>query len=94
MNTTRMYFESHPILGFIVSSVLVFSGFAFGGDVKILAQIHQSDPGLPMWVKDVFQCLAWSGAGITGFVAGHGWWVKNITPFIERRKNSKKHKSK
>jgi len=93
MKTTTMYFENHPLIGFLLSAILTALGFGIGGDLHL--QVHApSSGGLPDMVKDIFQCIAWSGAGVTGFVAGHGFWVKNIRPLIqnakEKRKSSKK----
>lgn len=84
-----MFFNSHPLIGLLISSALVILGFGAGGDLHMQVQ-PIAETGFPLWVKDLFQCIAWTGAGATGAVAVHGFWIKNITPKIQKRKARKK----
>ncbi len=87
----RMHLDTHPFLGAIITALLTFAGYVIGGDIHAPSlQVHIADPGLPEWIKDLFQCFAWTGAGVAGFFTGYGGWVKHITPMIQKRRNNKK----
>lgn len=89
----RMIIDSNPVVYLITSGALVVGGYIFGGDATVLLQKTTTmtfDLGFPEWLKDTFQCIAWTGAGVSGFVVGHGWWVKNAQPWIRKRINKKK----
>lgn len=88
-----MYFHEHPIFGVILSGLLVATGFGIGGDLHLQVQV-QVETGLPLWLKDCFQCLAWIGAFITGVVAGHGFWIKNVSPKVEAWKKKRRSRKK
>ena len=93
MNLLRMHIDPSSGMGPIVTLTLVLSGYIFGGDATVLLQQVTTvsvDLGFPEWAKDTFQCFAWAGAGVAGFATGHGWWVKYVTPRLNKRKSRKK----
>lgn len=49
-------------------------------DYHVMLQVAtQHEFVLPTVVIQIFQCFAFAGAGITGLVAGHGWYKKNFS---------------
>lgn len=89
-----MHFHNHPILGFILAGLLTATGFGIGGDLHLQVENPIQEVGLPLWLKDTFQCAAWTGAFITGVVAGWGFYVKTILPAIESWKKKRRSRKK
>lgn len=86
-----MYFENYAFLKFILSGILVLFGYRIGGDANIFLQVQDTNlGGFYPWVKDLFQCLAWAGAAMVGFVSFWGFWEKKITPRLTTWKNKRK----
>lgn len=89
-----MYLDNHPFVAAIVSIGLTLLGIGIGKDVHLQVAPHLLDVGLPLWIKDCFQIFAWCGAGITGMVAGHGFWMNTIVPKVKSWKQKRKSRKK
>lgn len=76
------YLHNHPFIGFVASIVMYLAGYKLGTthDYHFLIQVDPTPEfSIPVVVIQLFQIFAFTGAGITGFVAGHGWYKKNFS---------------
>ena len=81
MTTTAVnIIHNYPILGFLWAVAMAITGHQIGNDIDLeyhsLQIVNNISWEFPNWVIQLFQMFAYSGAGITGIIALHGWFKK------------------
>lgn len=77
MKTLVNSLNSNPLAALILAMIGISTGTGLHYTHVMLEAAATTSPQAIDYVVKVFQCFAFAGGGLAGFVSFHGWWGKN-----------------